>query len=454
MLLTAVLIALVILAISVPIYWQTRLNMERQLTRFMESNLTLIQQNMDRAQLTLLTGFFKAPSLQTRLDSVLKVYLKKLDLRSIYLVNPHGVILYCLGDSQGALQSVMRHQNQIQDMPADAHFAAPLFKDKQGTFIKSVFTNMALDGKNAIILGIDANALFLEKAAVLRKQLIYIGIFVLGVSLLLASILSQTLTRPLDRLTHYARQIGKGRPVSFGLRKRRDEIGFLGQTMQTMQNNIKQREKENKQLIASIAHEIKNPLGGMRINAELLLEEAKKHGPLYKYGNAIHGEIKHLSEIVNTFLNYARPLDQNVEESELHEVLLAARGDVQQEHNTERVKIKGQAGAFIHPGKMRRAFYNLIKNACEASKEDTPIVISVVRSGAAVMLHFINYGDPIPLAYQSQIFDAFFTTRETGVGLGLSIAKSIVEQHGGELYLDHSDETGTEFVIQLPVKKE
>jgi len=447
------LILLVILALSVPIYWHTRINMEQQLTRFMQSNLAVLKQNVDQEQMALFRDFTKAVSIKTELDSLFKPYLQNMGLRSIYLINQQGVILYSIGDKKSAVQAVMRHQSQVQKMRAKESLAAPLFQDNEGNYIKSVFSHLDLNQKNAFILGMDANALFLEKAAILRRQLIYIGISVLMISLLMAFFLSQSLTRPLDRLIRYAALIGKGRPVSIQLRNRRDEIGFLGETMQTMQDNIKQREKENKQLIASIAHEIKNPLGGMRVNAELLLEEAKKYTDLHQYAQAVDNEIRHLSEIVETFLNYARPLGQNIESCEIHDILIAAQQEVQQAYDTDRVKIKGEARAFIHPGKMRRAFYNLIKNACEASAKDAPITVKIIPTSDELLIRFKNYGVPIPQAQQSQIFDAFFTTRETGVGLGLSISKSIVEQHGGQLYLDHSDETGTEFVIVLPGKK-
>jgi signal transduction histidine kinase len=77
-------------------------------------------------------------------------------------------------------------------------------------------------------------------------------------------------------------------------------------------------------------------------------------------------------------------------------------------------------------------------------------VISIQQKNKILSISTLNQGIPIPDDIQPQIFEAFFSTKSSGVGLGLSITKSIVEQHGGRIFLACSDAGGTEFVIQLP----
>ncbi|MCK4295109.1 MAG: ATP-binding protein, partial [Candidatus Marinimicrobia bacterium] len=99
---------------------------------------------------------------------------------------------------------------------------------------------------------------------------------------------------------------------------------------------------------------------------------------------------------------------------------------------------------------MRHAFYNLLKNSIEASYSSNNIEVKIINYETELKIHFRNKGKSIPQEIQPQIFDAFFSTKASGVGLGLTITKSIVEQHGGNIYLVRSDENGTEFVLTLP----
>ncbi|HCK99568.1 MAG TPA: hypothetical protein DHW42_05610, partial [Candidatus Marinimicrobia bacterium] len=212
---------------------------------------------------------------------------------------------------------------------------------------------------------------------------------------------------------------------------------------------IKQREKDNKQLIASVAHEIRNPLAGMQVNAELLMEAAQNSAEVDTYSKAVAKEIKNLSNIVENFLAYAKPIEFTRAIYPLKPIFEEIRSNIKTDFPDHQILIQGNGNARVHPEKIKHAFFNILKNACESSAPNMEIVISVQSENEILSISILNQGPPIQANIQPQIFEAFFSTKSSGVGLGLSISKSIVEQHGGKILLARSDSSGTEFVIQL-----
>ncbi|MFH2026945.1 MAG: HAMP domain-containing sensor histidine kinase, partial [bacterium] len=165
---------------------------------------------------------------------------------------------------------------------------------------------------------------------------------------------------------------------------------------------------------------------------------------------AVTNEINNLSNIVENFLAYARPIDATLESQSLRTIINETIDTLKRDFPNHQFSISGDERALIHPNKIRHSFFNLLKNACESSREQNPVNVAMTRNNDTIFIAFQNRGEPIPPQIQSQIFEAFFSTKGSGVGLGLSITKSIVGQHGGKIRLTHSDTDGTEFVIELP----
>jgi len=449
-LVTGLLVILVILSVSIPIYWQTRQALEKQLSQHMKSNITLLREKLDSSSIEFLNKYPESLIVKDSLKQFFNRNLLQFSANTIYLVQKSGIILLAVGKEESAVKSVMLHKREITQELEGKTVSSPLFSDRSGNHYKSIFCPVSLPDSSTIILAIDANADFFQETAKLRRQIFTIGGIVLLVSIIVSLILSQTLTHPLYKLTQFASEIGKGRGRTFSLESRNDEIGFLGKTMQKMQTEIDQREKENKQLIASVAHEIRNPLGGMQVNAELLLEESEHTSESIKYAKAISREVKHLSEIVESFLAYARPIEHNTIFTDIRQILQESVLQLKREFPDYNISIVGNGETNIHPGKMLHAFYNLLKNGIEASDSSNNIEAEIKDNKTELRIHFRNRGKSIPPEIQPQIFDAFFSTKASGIGLGLTITKSIVEQHGGNIYLASSGENGTEFVLTLP----
>ena len=447
---TVILILFVTAAITYPIYWQTRQALENQLTNHLQQNIRLIRAQIDTSLVNLLANYQELNSVRDSLETELNRRAGEFSAQAIYLIDANGHLLVIAGNEESALQSATLHSVAIANARNGQVASSPLFADRTGQYYKSIFIKITGNNGQPVVLGLDASADFLEITSKLRNQILSLTAVILIVSIGLVLLLARTMTKPLENLTKYAAAIGQGRRDLPVLSHRRDEIGFLSRTMQTMYGEISQREKENKQFLASVAHEIRNPLGGMKINAELLLEETDNSTNATKYATAIAREVDRLALIVDSFLAYARPIETNLITCDLNELLKEVIIELQRDFPSAKITVSGQAQVKVNPGKIRLCLLNLIRNGLEAVSEAPEVKINITNKPGQTEMRFFNAGVPIPPEIQSQIFEAFFSTKPDGIGLGLAITKSLVEQHGGQIYLDHSDASGTEFVLILP----
>jgi two-component system, sporulation sensor kinase E len=211
---------------------------------------------------------------------------------------------------------------------------------------------------------------------------------------------------------------------------------------------------------AGIAHEIKNPLGAIGIHIQLIEQEINKckckWSPDFKYSvKIIREEIERLSDIVNNFLFTVRPLKAELMPVDLNQFLDKFIEFVSPELETYRIILKKRYDklpeVWLDEKIFRQALLNLVQNSISAIKEDGIIEIESYQKQNYVYINFIDNGDGIPEEIQTKIFDPYFTTKNFGTGLGLTIVYKIIKEHNGEISF-HSQKGETVFTIKLPVK--
>jgi len=434
------LIALVCIGIFLPIYWQTRISIEDQLQNHFIEQLYLISSDINIEELSYKTN----NRINKTTSNLFQEKIEIISAESLFMFNNDGLILAFSGNGSNATKSLMLHKYMIKDKTQNI-FKTPVFEASDNLFLLSVFIRI----NNEYLLGISANADYLKNLADLRNQMVLLTLLILFITSIIAILFSSSLTKPLQKLTVFANQIGHGRPEHLNYAKRKDEIGILYKTMIEMQEKIQKREKENKQIVATVAHELRNPIAGMQVNIELLMEELDKDDDSYKFSQLTHNDILKLVEIVDSFLNYSRPINSNLEVHDIKDIFEEILTTNHFEEIRDRFYIAGNAASKVHRNKIKHAFSNLMQNAIDASIDK--INITILEKNDYVKITIENLCEPI--IDKSQIFEAFYSTKENGVGLGLPISKSIVEQHGGEIFLEKSDDTGTLFVITLPALK-
>ncbi|MFW5734396.1 MAG: sensor histidine kinase [Oceanidesulfovibrio sp.] len=212
-------------------------------------------------------------------------------------------------------------------------------------------------------------------------------------------------------------------------------------------------------MVAGIAHEIRNPLGIIRSSAELLLKKTGSSDDLQaRMLKAIYDESKRLSQTVNDFLDYARPREGKRDPVDVGKLLEQALVFLEPECEKNGVKVHrdyvgGPEGIKVRGDKdlLYRAFYNILTNAMQAMDGPGTIHVRAEKDGGRLHVDFIDTGPGFDESALDKMTDPFFTTKDNGTGLGLTILKNIVESHGGSLSLDNAPEGGARVRISLPL---
>jgi signal transduction histidine kinase len=274
--------------------------------------------------------------------------------------------------------------------------------------------------------------------------------------------------RPLSVLRTHARRLGGGdysqrTGVTSG-----DEIGDLAREFDTMAGAIQEREHRLirserlatvGRMAAQIAHEVRNPLASIGLNAELLGDEIAERGEeARRLVTSIIGEVDRLTEITETYLRFARLPRPKLERESLGAIVASvvemSRGELAQAGVAVAVDVApGLPEVAADESQLRQALINLIRNAREALAASAVrrIDISVRAADAgriAIAVH--DSGPGIDGANLAKIFDPFFSTKERGTGLGLALVQQIVVDHAGQIDVACAPGTGTTFTVTLP----
>lgn len=217
---------------------------------------------------------------------------------------------------------------------------------------------------------------------------------------------------------------------------------------------------EMAQLAGALAHEIKNPLSTIRLNMELLAEdfeeaESPAQRRAVKRIGVMQRECQRLQDLLEDFLNFAKirklhlaPTDLNAEIAETLDFFApeAAASNVEivryLDPDLPRVMLDGES--------FRSALLNLLLNAKQAMPTGGQLVVRTTTVGANVVLHLIDTGVGIDDHTAAHMFEAFFSTKPGGSGLGLPTTSKIIEAHGGRIHVQSQVGRGTQFTIELP----
>ncbi len=232
------------------------------------------------------------------------------------------------------------------------------------------------------------------------------------------------------------------------------------QTSQAVQRLMDQY-TEIARLAGALAHEIRNPLSTIRLNMELLSEDLEESpSPTSQRAarrvDLVHRECQRLQDLLDDFLNYAKvrhldlqPIDLNVEIAETLDFFEPEAKEAAIE--IVRYFDPDLPSVLLDREAFRGALLNLILNAKQAMPGGGQLVARTTATGGKVSLYLIDTGCGMDERTASQMFDAFFSTKPGGSGLGLPTTAKIIEAHGGRIHVDSEVGRGTQFTIELPV---
>ncbi len=215
-------------------------------------------------------------------------------------------------------------------------------------------------------------------------------------------------------------------------------------------------------LAAGIAHEIRNPLTSLKARLHTLEKHLQVVPAARKDTNIISAEISRLERIVQDILSFARPSDPRLETLPAETVIREVRGLVSPDLERRGLQLVVESSPDLliraDSGHLKQVLINLVRNAAEAIDGSGTVTLRTRATRAplggremdAVVLEVSDTGKGIPPEAEKRLFDPFFSTKETGTGLGLTIAARIVEKHGGVLQYQTRPGHGTTFGVVLP----
>jgi len=209
-------------------------------------------------------------------------------------------------------------------------------------------------------------------------------------------------------------------------------------------------------LTAGVAHEVKNPLNSMRLWLEVLKANMPTELEPQQAVKMLDSEIDRLDRAVKTFLNFTRPVELKLEETDLREllddVLGAARPSIAKAGVELRVDLPSEFPPILVDRQLiHQGVLNLLLNASEFTDRGGRITLSLRRSGDAAVIAVADSGKGISTEDQKKIFQLFFTTRPGGTGIGLANTFRFVQLHNGQIEFDSAAGRGTTFRIELPL---
>jgi signal transduction histidine kinase len=300
--------------------------------------------------------------------------------------------------------------------------------------------------------------------------------FAILLCFVLLGVLLVLIERPLEELMDTIARVRRGdlsARVSFA--KREDDVGELGRQFNEMVERLDQNRQQIEEfhkremaraehlatlgeLAAGLAHEIRNPLAGIAGVVDIMGKELAANSPSRGVIGEVHREILHIQAILNDLLSYARPRPPDFHPANLNTTLEQAALLARQQVLTKPIEVLFEPNPSLplvehDPALIQQVALNLALNGIQAISGTGQVRLALREEPGYAVIQVSDTGRGISAEALPRIFKPFFTTRTEGTGLGLSLANSIVQSHGGRIEVTSTPGKGTQFRIWLPLHR-
>jgi signal transduction histidine kinase len=421
---------------------------------------------------------------KTSVDDALKIYQKKLQdlgLSSVSTTSTEGQVVASTNPGQigKKIPIKRRHLESKKDpvrLPAEFPELDPYPSVDQTSFV--IQYPLVLGDKvigYAVIKGESDQMTTLSRLWYRQRLSWILGTMLAALCVVLY--LAFLFTKPIEQLVAGARQVAAGNLYISLPSRGSDEMGRLAQTFNQMVERLREHralqerlnEAEKLSLLgrfaATVAHEVRNSLNFINLSIDQL---RAKHSngddvaarDLQRNLANIKDEISRLNHLVNDVLTAGRQAPPTLLPCDLNATLTEALALVERQARHQGIQIKMDLAQDLpifrlDSAQMKTCFLNILTNAIQAMPLGGQIHVSAAitktpEGAEFLQLHFTDTGPGIPPGEREKVFAPFYSTKATGFGLGLAIAKKIVEDHAGQVFVDNGDEPGTDLVVQLP----
>jgi two-component system, NtrC family, sensor kinase len=313
-----------------------------------------------------------------------------------------------------------------------------------------------------------------KEALAIKWRVIEVAAIIFIFAVVGVSVLSYYLLRPVRELVAATNRMAEGNLNQEIPLRSRDELGDLTRSFNHMVKNIARIQNElvrSEKLIslgrlsAGVAHEIRNPLNAMK-GAIVHIQRRRPGDPLIEeYTQLVSEEIDRLNCFVTEFLHFARQPQPKPVPTDLNQLILSTQNLFAKQANEKGIRLHNRLDPHlpmvsVDPNQMEQVFINVLINAMDALSSGGDITFSTrvhddMENGGLpdrVSIEIRDNGIGISESQLQEVFDPFFSTKESGTGLGLPLSLAIVESHQGCMMISSGPESGTAVIIELPVK--
>ncbi|MBO8169117.1 MAG: HAMP domain-containing protein [Thermoanaerobacteraceae bacterium] len=305
----------------------------------------------------------------------------------------------------------------------------------------------------------------------IQKSTLLVAIIAAIVAVELTVVLAYHFSKPIKRLAEFCQELGRtgidrdaesDLPVQYN-----DEIGVLARALKQMVEDMKEKQRlERKmarierlaslgQMASGLAHEIRNPLAGIKTSLQVLSARLDLEEQNRRLVRGITGEIDRVNRIINNLLNIVRPREPNPAAVRVRPVIDETLVLLEKETWRKNIEFKNNVDhslvVVVDKDHLKQIILNLSLNAIKAMPSGGRLTFASQPEGKIIVA---DTGMGIEEQELDKIFDPFYTTSQTGTGLGLSIVHQLVIQNRGEIDVDSRKGTGTAFILSFPVHEE
>jgi len=429
-------------------YERTRTTMEAELGEKLLSTGSVVLATIPDTQRRVLVATRGDSRIARGIQRQLGLYRDTARLHRLYIFDTgHGVLADADEREPGTVVTDLGFEEEaLTGVFAGDEVVGHLFTGRDGRAYKAAYLPVPADGRVDAALAVVGSAAVLESIARMRTGILLAAGVGLVAAILLSVLLARTIVAPIRRLVASADRIGAGDLETPVARVGHDEIGYLGTTLERMREAVLARERSLRAMLGGVAHEIRNPLGGIELFAGLLRRKVEDDPKSVESVDRILHEVHHLNGIITDFLEYARPVEPDRVPVRVGDVLVEVTDLVLGEGRAVGVELESSrvdAPVLADRAQLRQVLLNLIQNAIQAQADSGGRVrVSAETAGDVVAIHVDDAGPGIPEEIRERVFEPFFTTKQQGSGLGLALARQLTERNGGLLELGRSTDLG------------
>lgn len=309
---------------------------------------------------------------------------------------------------------------------------------------------------------------FAESLIDIQKNTLLVMIIAAIIAVQLTILLSHHFSRPLKDLAAFCQEKGKGNSAEETdlFLSRDDEIGVLAHSIKGMLHSIEEKKQLEKrmerierlasmgQMASGIAHEIRNPLAGIKTTTQVLASRLQLDERNQILFQGVIREIDRVNRIITNLLNLARPREPQTRLILVHEVVNQVLILLEKENIDKHIQFCNQISKDLHylidPDHFKQIIINLSLNAVNAIEHGGKVNFSSGNEGEFIIR---DEGKGIAIEDLDKIFDPFYTTSPSGTGLGLSMVYQLVLQNNGEIEIKSEQDKGTTFILHFPLQQ-